>query len=644
MPFRKLRIATRSSKLARIQVEEVMSALPGLEYSVIPVQSYGDKHKEISLMSDIPDDFFTRELDCLLLSGKADIAVHSAKDLSYKLKEGLEIIALTAAFDKTDSLVSKNGITLKKLPIGAKIGTSSSERERQILSIRPDLKIIPLRGTVEERVGFIEKGIIDALVVATCALKRMNLDYMITEILSFETHPLQGNLAVSAKSRRPDLKVAFGRIDERHRFGKVYLAGAGPGQAELITLKADNILNHSNSIYYDDLIDKKLLSRYPFAEKIYVGKRKGKRAFPQNEINAMVYEAAQKGKIVTRLKGGDPFIFGRGGEEMRYLQERHIDVEIIPGISAVQAAAASSGIPLTMRGLCSRLTLLSGHSAKSSEKAEEETLVYYMGASKLNDISDTLIKMGRPPETPATLIYKAGYADEQIIATNLISLKHTKQKSPLIAIIGKTAGLLKRRDKVLFTGLDPFNAIVPGKIFHYPLIEILPLDFSVDVSKYDGFVFTSKQAVKIFLSRYPVPAGKKIISIGSYTSKEIIRFGYRTDYESPSADSDILSEFIKRLKFKKLLYPCSNLSDNKIHGISQVETKIIYRTKYKFQPKIVLKQFAAVVFSSASTVEAFLKIYKKIPRHLVIYVYGKHTAEKLYKRGYEKNVQAIQIS
>ena len=167
---------------------------------------------KISLLNgEAPDDMFTRELDMALLSGKADIAIHSAKDLPEKLHPDLEVIALYEAFDKTDSLVSRDHISLANLPEGSTIGTSSPLRKKELESIRPDLKVVGIRGCIEERVEQVRNGKIDAVIVATCALKRLGMEDEITEVLNFETHPMQGRLAITALKGRDDLKTVFSK-------------------------------------------------------------------------------------------------------------------------------------------------------------------------------------------------------------------------------------------------------------------------------------------------------------------------------------------------------------------------------------------------------------------------------------------------
>ena len=154
---------------------------------------------------------FTRELDMALLSGKADIAIHSAKDLPEKLHPDLEVIALYEAFDKTDSLVSRNHIALSDLPAGSTVGTSSPLRKAELLQLRPDLKIVGIRGCIEDRVEQVRNGKVDAAIVATCALKRLGMEHEITEVLPFATHPMQGRLAITAMKGRDDLKTIFAK-------------------------------------------------------------------------------------------------------------------------------------------------------------------------------------------------------------------------------------------------------------------------------------------------------------------------------------------------------------------------------------------------------------------------------------------------
>lgn len=210
----KLKVIARSSALSLIQVDEVFGKLKEVEYELTKCTSYGDQHKEVSLMDNISADFFTRELDTAILNGTADIAVHSAKDLPFPLPEGLEIFAFTAASDKTDSLVSKDNLTIAQLPAGARIATSSPKRKAELLKMRSDLTIVSVRGTIGERIAQLDEGKFEALIVATCALQRLGLEDRISERLPFATHPLQGHLAIVGRKGDAARKKIFASLDD----------------------------------------------------------------------------------------------------------------------------------------------------------------------------------------------------------------------------------------------------------------------------------------------------------------------------------------------------------------------------------------------------------------------------------------------
>jgi len=640
MDKKKLKVVARQSNLALAQVNEFFSYYPEIVYDLIKVKSIGDKNKDISLMSKVPADLFTRELDQFILSGKGDVAIHSAKDLPYPLTSGLNVITLTRAFDKRDALVSRKNLNLKELPAGSRIGSSSRNREEQVIKARPDLTIIPIRGSIEERLSQITSGKIDALIVAICALKRLGLEEKISDFLPFKTHPLQGHLAVITKLDRADLKVIFSPSDIRLNYGKVFLLGLDNGEPGLLTFKANEILEHTDIIFYDDLIDKNILEDYS-AKKVFVGKRKGKHSISQNEINEMLYKAAIKGVNVTRLKGGDPFIFGRGGEELHFLQERMISVEVVPGINSASLSASSSGIPLTMRGVSNKVSFISGHNLGNSGK----TQVFFMGASKLKEIKNKIINEGNKLDTPVALIQDAGKIYEKLTITDIKNMNNVNAKSPLIIIIGDVVKQYQSIPNILFTGLNPYSCKVQGKIIHYPLIDVEIISVNLkNLSKYSAIMFTSRTAVKAFCKSNEILKKQKVISIGPYTKKELQYYGYKVDYMPRNADSNELFSLIKRLRFKKILYPCSNISENMLHKLGNVRSIVLYKTKLKVLKKIDLNRFSGIVFSSSSTVDAFFTIYNNIPRHIVIYVYGKHSAKKLKDKGYDKTVQTLQIS
>ena len=388
----KLRIISRQSPLALLQVDEVLRTLPpNIEYEVIKVTSYGDRHKNVSLMSDsVSPDFFTRELDRALLDGDADIAIHSAKDLPYPLPIGIKVVALTKGGDKSDSLVSKGNVKLADLPSGSRIGTSSVVRKAELFALRSDIEVVPIRGTIEERIAQVDDGYVDALIVATCALDRLGLSHRAAEKLPFKTHPLQGNLAITVGDKAPDWIIdLFTPFDIRREYGKVTLVGFGPGDPDLLTIKGHKALEHADVIFYDDLTNESFLNQFK-AEKIYVGKRSGKHSHHQDDINELLYQSAIQGKDVVRLKGGDPMLFSHGREEVDFLRSRMVDVEIVPGISSGNALASLLQIPLTHRGVARSVAMVLGHSDEP-QTPNADTLLYYMGGSSISKIASSLI-------------------------------------------------------------------------------------------------------------------------------------------------------------------------------------------------------------------------------------------------------------
>ena len=475
---KKIRVIARGSRLSRLQVEEVFKNFPELAYEIKYLESYGDKNQQISLLNgEAPADIFTRELDDAIRQGDADIAIHSAKDLPYPLPEDIEVIALFPAFDTTDSLVSRDHKKLAELPAGSIIGTSSPLRKKGLNELRPDLTIKGIRGCIEERVQQVKDGKYDAAIVATCALKRLGMEDEIAEVLPFPTHPLQGFLAITAK-KGSNLKQAFASKSILDKQGTVSLVGFGPGDPDLLTIKAAKAIDAADIIFYDDLIDDSYLTNKK-AEKIYVGKRAGNHHKEQTDINRLLLEAAREGKNVVRLKGGDPMIFAHGSEEIEYLESNLIKVNVIPGITTASALAASQKISLTHRDFSSSVALVSGHTPQPVTP-DAETLVYYMGAKQLQTIATQLIdKEGWAFNTPVLLTYNVSRPDEQTFETTLWNLRNGEMQNlptPLIALIGNVAGLKHHQASdikpTLYTGTLPAIEKRKADYTYTPLIEI----------------------------------------------------------------------------------------------------------------------------------------------------------------------------
>lgn len=557
---KKIRVIARGSRLSRLQVEEVFKNFPELAYEIKYLESYGDKNQQISLLNgEAPADIFTRELDDAIRQGDADIAIHSAKDLPYPLPEDIEVIALFPAFDTTDSLVSRDHKKLAELPAGSIIGTSSPLRKKGLNELRPDLTIKGIRGCIEERVQQVKDGKYDAAIVATCALKRLGMEDEIAEVLPFPTHPLQGFLAITAK-KGSDLKQAFASKSILDKQGSVSLVGFGPGDPDLLTIKAAKAIDAADIIFYDDLIDDSYLTDKK-AEKIYVGKRAGYHHKEQADINRLLLEAAREGKNVVRLKGGDPMIFAHGSEEIEYLESNLIKVNVIPGITTASALAASQKISLTHRDFSSSVALVSGHTPQPVTP-DAETLVYYMGAKQLQTIATQLIdKEGWAFNTPVLLTYNVSRPDEQTFETTLWNLRNDEMQNlptPLIALIGNVAGLKHHQASdikpTLYTGTLPAIEKRKADYTYTPLIEISyhPSYFTKILEdnyckQYDGKCFTkycewdeSQALYYIFTSQYGVEATLEdydlifkeqekhvFISIGDTTTEALHKAGVK---------------------------------------------------------------------------------------------------------------------
>lgn len=557
---KKIRVIARGSRLSRLQVEEVFKNFPELAYEIKYLESYGDKNQQISLLNgEAPADIFTRELDDAIRQGDADIAIHSAKDLPYPLPEDIEVIALFPAFDTTDSLVSRDHKKLEELPAGSIIGTSSPLRKKGLNELRPDLTIKGIRGCIEERVQQVKDGKYDAAIVATCALKRLGMEDEIAEVLPFPTHPLQGFLAITAK-KGSDLKQAFASKSILDKQGSVSLVGFGPGDPDLLTIKAAKAIDAADIIFYDDLIDDSYLADKK-AEKIYVGKRAGYHHKEQADINRLLLDAAREGKNVVRLKGGDPMIFAHGSEEIEYLESNLIKVNVIPGITTASALAASQKISLTHRDFSSSVALVSGHTPQPVTP-DAETLVYYMGAKQLQVIATQLIdKEGWAFNTPVLLTYNVSRPDEQTFETTLWNLRNGEMQNlptPLIALIGYVAGLKHHQASdikpTLYTGTLPAIEKRKADYTYTPLIEISyhPSYFTKILEdnyckQYDGKCFTkycewdeSQALYYIFTSQYGVEATLEdydlifkeqekhvFISIGDTTTEALHKAGVK---------------------------------------------------------------------------------------------------------------------
>ena len=318
-----------------------------------------------------------------------------------------------------------------------------------------------------------------------------------------------------------------------HRAGKVYLVGAGPGDPELITQKGRRLLAQADSILFDHLASEALLDLAPpAAERVYVGKKKSTHAYSQEEICGMMIERARRGLSVVRLKGGDPFIFGRGGEEAEALFDAGVPFEVVPGVTAPLGLAAYTGVPLTHRDHTSVVTFVTGHSVAEidwDKVGAAETLVIFMGLTTFGEIAREIVARGRPADTPAMAVRWATRPDQQTVVGTVGTLAELVErrglKPPATIIVGEVVRLREKLDwfsrlplagqRIVVTRAQEQAGHLAARLrslgadaIELPAIEILPaedyagLDAAVaNLKSYDWLIFTSANGVRFFLER-----------------------------------------------------------------------------------------------------------------------------------------------
>lgn len=241
--------------------------------------------------------------------------------------------------------------------------------------------------------------------------------------------------------------------------GKVYLVGAGPGDPKLITVRGVECIQEADVIAYDRLANPKLLDyAKPGAELIYVGKLPDRHSWPQEEINNMLAAKALEGKVVTRLKGGDPFVFGRGGEEAAVLAEQNIPFEVVPGITAGIGASAYAGIPVTQRGISSSFAVVAGHECPGKDQSSirwdkiataVDTIAFYLGIKNLPMICEKLIEHGRAPQTPVAIIHWGTMPEQRTVVGTLTTIvniaRENNIENPSIILVGE---VVEAREKI----------------------------------------------------------------------------------------------------------------------------------------------------------------------------------------------------
>ncbi len=482
--------------------------------------------------------------------------------------------------------------------------------------------------------------------------------------------------------------------------GKVYLVGAGPGDPELLTLKGLRLLRSADVVVYDRLIDKRLLDHCnPDAKLLDVGKTPGERGRTQARINDLLVNEARAGKQVVRLKGGDPFVFGRGGEEAEALRDDGIPFEISPGVTSAVAAPTYAGIPLTHREYGSSFTIMTGSVADGRVDMEPDwsaaarmpgALVILMGWRRIEEIASLLIAAGKPANTPAAVVSRGATADQKSVFADLDSIAKAARRegleAPAVIVVGDVVRLSHRLNwyeslplfgrRVIVTRAGAQAAEFSKKLaelgaypVQVPTIEIHTLeDFSEldsclrSLSKFDWVAFTSANAVsavcdRLFAIGSDIRAlhGVNIAAIGLATSTALIERGVKADLVPKIASSISLASALEEygIRGNVILLPRSNIATatlpDRLRSKGAIAREVdAYRTVTPPNSKILAREAIrrgvhAITFASSSSVENMMKFLEgdaSSLRNVAVACIGPSTAQTAGRYGLKVDIVA----
>ena len=471
--------------------------------------------------------------------------------------------------------------------------------------------------------------------------------------------------------------------------GKVYIMGAGPGDLELLTLKGKRAIEEADCVVYDRLINPRILDfAKKDAEMIYLGKGNTEGGVIQDEINRTIVTKALEGKTVARVKGGDPFVFGRGGEEIQSLFDNGISFEVIPGITSSISVPAYAGIPVTHRGVARSFHVFTGHTMEDGTWHNfeaiaklEGTLVFLMGIKTLPIIVSDLVKNGKDPKTPVAIIEKGATADQRVTVGTLENIiekaKERKIVPPAITIIGEVVNLretfkwfedknlfgkkiLVTRDKNQAGEFSDKIEKMGGVAVELPFIEIESVLSKVtpeDLKEYSALLFNSPNGVREFMKKIDdirSLAHLKIGAVGSKTKELLEEYKIKADFMPEEYMVSKLAELSleytkpgeKILIITSDISPCdtdkfNSMYDREFHKIVAYNTKKITREKKEVCD--ALNKVEVVTFLSSSTVDAFyasidgdLECVKNIKFASI----GPVTSETMRKYGFSVDYEA----
>lgn len=450
---------------------------------------------------------------------------------------------------------------------------------------------------------------------------------------------------------------------------KVYLIGAGPGDPGLLTLKGKEALERADVVVYDALANDALLAwARPEAERIYVGKVAGNHALPQDKINRLIIDKAKEGKIVARLKGGDPYIFGRGGEEAEELLQAGVPFEEVPGISSTVAGPAYAGIPLTHRSFASSVTLITGHEDPGKPGSvhhwdalarSASTLVFVMGMKNLPDIAENLMAAGMDPSTPAALVHRATTARHRSLVSTLAELPAAAVRegftNPSVIVVGGVVslhdklnwferkpllgkGVVVTRAREQASGLAAQLAELGADVVQFPTIAIRPLDDYSELDTivaaiaegdaYHWLIFTSVNGVRFFWRRLlragwdaRILGGVRVAAIGPATAAALRERGIVPDFVPDRYVAESVAEGLleRGVAGRRVLLPRAREAREVLPDVLRkagalVDVIPVYETvPAAVRREDVLERLAegrihCVTFGSSSTVENFLSL------------------------------------
>lgn len=755
----KIIIGTRGSKLALIQthyVEGILKkAYPKIETEIKVIKTKGDRIQDKPLHEIQDKGLFVTEIEEQILRGEIHLGVHSMKDMPSKPAEGLLFAKSWKREDPRDVLILREAAELSKLRRGAVIGTGSKRRAFQLLKLRPDIKIVNIRGNVDTRLRKMEEQKLDGIVLAAAGIHRMGLQEKITQYLEPEEMipaPAQGILALEIRKENQELleilntlgdtssdetgrgerkflqeiggdchvpvgaycrkiarkSIADEKQQEDNRFqvdavygkkegaslvygtgvgetpeeaavlaakeirsqmaGTVSLVGGGPGDAGLITVSGLKKIKEADCVIYDRLSPAELLAEVkPDCELIYVGKENNNHTMRQEDMNRLLVEKAMEYEKVVRLKGGDVYVFGRGGEEGIYLKEHGVSFEVIPGISSCIAGLSYAGIPITHRGIAAGFHVVTAHS-KTDELADidffamaksNDTCVFLMGLGKIDEIMQRLLTAGMNADRKAAVISRATLREQQTITGTISDIsqkvKAAKTESPALIVVGEVVALREQLNVLEIKGEQGYTKSLWGKRYFVPKVgkeiselsvllreqgacveelqvgEICNLEMELTeelLKKQNWIVFTSKNGVDSFFWNQKRQkrdnrslAAVKFAVVGKKTAHTLENYGFYPDLIAvKQTGEDLCSRLLQLLTPGDfVLYIKAEEANKEFECKLAEQSRLTVKTAYRNQKVVpedglveTIRQKAercdAVFFSCASSVRRTVEV------------------------------------